>query len=126
MRGAIQENAADAGELELAEQLEGELTRERTREDREQLSSYAGRKVVWGYLEAAGIFRSISGPIETVYQALGRREQGLELLARCQQHPELFFQMWNEALKRRKTRAEHVASTRQAKRKQHDDLKRAA
>lgn len=121
----IQENAADGAELELADQLAGEIARERTKADREQLATYPGRAWVWDRLEGAGIFRSISGPIEQVYQALGRREPGLELLARCQEHPELFFQMWNEALKRRKARAEHIAATRQAKRKQKADDKRA-
>jgi hypothetical protein len=127
VRGAIQENAADELELDVAEQLQAEFTRARARRDREQLASYAGREFVFGELEDSGVFLDISGPVETVYAALGRRRQGLKLLARCQQHPELFFQMWTEALKRRRDRAEQITSTRKAKRQQRtDELKRAA
>ena len=116
MSTPIQTNAVDELELDVAEQLENELAREQSREDREQLGTYAGRKWAFARLERCGVFREIRGPIEDVYVALGRRSEGLELLARCQAHPNLFMQMWQEALKRRKQRRELVDATRAATR----------
>jgi hypothetical protein len=118
MSTPIQQNASDDLELAIAEQLESELAREQFRADREQLSHYEGRAWVWGQIEDAGVFRDISGPLEAVYAALGQRKPGLKLLLRCQAHPDLFMQMWQEALKRRKDRREYVATTRKVKQQQ--------
>lgn len=120
MRSPIQENAADEQELALAQFLQSELRREQLAEDRQQLSTQEGRAWVWGELERSGIFEDISGPIEQVYAALGRRRHGLALLIRTQQHREQFFQMWGEALKRRSKHAERVAAARTTKKRRHE------
>lgn len=123
MKGtAYQENAADEAELALGDELAALDAREQLRADREQLATQQGRAWVFARLERCGVFQDIRGEMPEVYAALGRRREGLELLARCQQHPDLFFQMWSEALKRRRERREYVASTR----KQRKAMKKAA
>lgn len=122
MKTAYQENAADELELALGEELAAQDARDQLRRDREQLATQQGRAWVFERLERCGVFQDIRGEVADVYGALGRRREGLELLARCQQHPDLFFQMWSEALKRRRERREYVASAR----KQRKAMKKAA
>lgn len=113
-----QRNAADDVELAIADRLEAERRREETRELKTQLASYEGRQFVWGRLERCGVFQDVHGDLETVFRFLGRRAEGLELLTRCQQHPDLFMQMWTEGLKRRRAFAQLSEVTRKEMKKQ--------
>jgi hypothetical protein len=117
VRRGAQRNAADDDELALAEEFAALEARDQQRRDREQLATREGRQWVWERLERAGLFDQIRGELGEVMVRLGRREEGLELLARVQQHPELFFQMWSEALKRRKQRAEEWDAARKSRRR---------
>jgi hypothetical protein len=113
----MQRNAADDVELAVADHLQAERQREESRDLKVQLGSYEGRKFVWSRLERCGVFHDVMGDVETVFRFLGRRSEGLELIAKCQQHPDLFMQMWTEALKRRRQTREASEVTRKEMKK---------
>jgi hypothetical protein len=115
-RGA-QRSASDELEVKLAERLEAERLRDRRRRDARVLGDKDMRRWVFDLLEHLGVFKDVTGDVETVYRALGRRSAGLMLIDRLQEHPELFMQGWHEHVKRRTDYAAHVDSVR-------DDLKR--
>jgi hypothetical protein len=111
----LQTSAVDPAQLEEGAQ---ELRRRksiRLAQVREQLGTEPGRKWIWDEIVAHGIFEDISGPIEVVYQALGRRREGLRLYLEVNRHPELALQMQREAMARERDERRGRSARRKAR-----------
>jgi hypothetical protein len=111
-RRVAQRSASDERELQLAERLEAERARDQKRRDATMLANKETRRWLFELLEHLGVFRDVTGDVETVYRALGRRSAGLMVIDRLQAHPELFMQGWQEHTKRRSEYASYVDSVR--------------
>jgi hypothetical protein len=68
----------------------------------EQLSTPAGRELIWGELQRHGLYDdvAVAGEVGLVYAFIGRRRAGLELLERVMRHPQAYLLMQKEAMAR--------------------------
>lgn len=100
----------DWEETDSEAKTERQLEAEKRKRDREQsdlkkiLATPEGRRFVWGLLEQAGVFRSsFTGNSQTFFLE-GRRDLGLQLLAKVfAAKPEAFAQMQREVASERKS-----------------------
>ena len=94
-------NAADPKQIAHAERRLARRAKQRFELVRKTLSTYEGRAFVWSELERHDIYDLVTGPAETVYHFLGKREAGIELFLELKdEHPALYLEMWREALAR--------------------------
>jgi hypothetical protein len=121
MDDALQTNAADGEQLGRAKRKVADRLRNRGALVRQQMSTYEGRMFVWEELAAHGIYEDVSGPVEVVYQFVGRRREGLRLLAEVTKHPQFYLQMQSEAM----ARADRERRENQAARVQEQQQKAA-
>lgn len=112
---SLQRNAADPTQVKFAER------KARQQEElfgaglRQVLDTEAGRVVLWGLLERAGIYRSIWDPSAKIHYNAGRQDFGHELLALIvEASPENYLQMEAEARRRAAFTAREAAAVQQA------------
>lgn len=89
---------------------------------RKVLGTYEGRQLLWTLISRMGVFEDIDGSNEWIARALGRRAEGLRLMAECGQHRELFRQMQVEADLRADQDRKDAAAAKLAEQKEHDQL----
>lgn len=96
-------NAASARQNREAAKLE-RLAREKELANRRiVMSTYAGREETWERMQECHVFTPIMTTSPHIFERAGRHDWGLKLLADTQDaDPKLFFQMWQEALDRKK------------------------
>jgi len=75
-----------------------ELAKRQEEADTKWLMSHAeGRRIVWGLLDVAGVFRTSMTADNWTFFNEGQRNVGLRLMARIQEHcPEMYTQMIKE------------------------------
>lgn len=113
---ALQRNAADPQQVAFAERAirrEAELFRAAVEE---VMASVAGRVLMWGLLERAGVYRSTfdASGSRTFYNA-GRQDFGHELLALLTEHAEEgYLLMESEARRRARATGREAEAVQQA------------
>jgi hypothetical protein len=97
-------NAADPKQIEKARIRESFDDRAFATDMRELLSLPAGRRIFWWLLEICGVFRSSFTGNYTTFFNEGRREVGLQALAKINEaKPEALILMMQESKKREET-----------------------
>lgn len=99
-RPALVGNAADPEQVKYAGRKQRRTESRREELVRKMLSTTQGREFLWQELEYHGIYQDITGPVEEVYVAIGRRSQGLRLLSELVRHDDLYLTMQKEAMQR--------------------------
>lgn len=101
-------NAADPRQVRTAERLERRRLARFGDSLRAVLATPAGRAVLWGLLERAGVYRSVWDPSAKIHYNAGRQDFGHELLATiCAADEAAYMLMESEA------RAQMRADTRE-------------
>lgn len=82
-----------------------------------QLTTYEGRQFVWRQIELLGVFEDLVGPDAVIRELIGRRREGLRLLAEAGRFDELFNQMFVEGRQRAALEKREAEAAREAERK---------
>jgi hypothetical protein len=96
----LQTNAASETQASRVRRKVKDRQRRAHRLMRQQLSTADGRELIWNELAQHGLYEDCSGDVATVYAFLGRRREGLRLLADVMRHPDHYLLMQQEAMQR--------------------------